>query len=39
MDDIALLGAKKTIATRVAAVRCARVYELPHRETRHENEF
>ena len=30
MDDIALLRAEKTTATRVAAARCVRGYELPH---------
>jgi hypothetical protein len=40
MNDIALLGAEKTMTARVApGVRCVRVYELPHRKTKHENEF
>jgi hypothetical protein len=40
MNDIMLLGAEKTKVTTVEApVRCARVYELPHRKTIHENEF
>jgi hypothetical protein len=40
MNDIAQLGAEETKATMVEApVRCVRVYELPHRKTKHENEF
>jgi len=38
--NIELLGAEKTKVTTVEApVRCARVYELLHRKTKHENEF
>jgi hypothetical protein len=40
MNDIALLGAEKTKVTTVETlVWCARVYELPHRKTKYENEF
>ena len=38
MNDITLLGAEKTMSTRVAPVRCVRVYELSYRKTKHEND-
>ena len=40
VNIIALLGTEKAKATTVEApVRCARVYELPHRRKKIENEF